>query len=211
MVSVGQQLSLMCIGQDVRGNIKLSLKVTLPQPDVVSEAPVSVIKEAPKDWTSVGSMLSGHEEQEPVEDEMHVSRSTGNPSNSSAPAFLIRSAAECDEEEKCVSLSLASKGTSKTVRATKRDHKEKQTRPQSDESDSSVSSFDLSSLTLDNLNDKGAKAEAPISAKGLKLGTKMSAKVYQVRAHGLVLDLGNGIRGMYRFEVCMILLLMILN
>lgn len=34
----------------------------------------------------------------------------------------------------------------------------------------------------------------------LKIGTKVTAKVYQIRARGLVLDLGGGLRGMYRFE-----------
>lgn len=50
-------------------------------------------------------------------------------------------------------------------------------------------------------SDEVAEKEDPISAKKLKLGAKVTAKVHQVRARGLVLDLGNGIRGMYRFEV----------
>lgn len=44
-------------------------------------------------------------------------------------------------------------------------------------------------------------AEAPLDAKNLKLGVKLTAKVHQIRTHGLVLDLGGDIRGMYRFEV----------
>ncbi|MCI17428.1 polyribonucleotide nucleotidyltransferase 2 mitochondrial-like, partial [Trifolium medium] len=48
-------------------------------------------------------------------------------------------------------------------------------------------------------NKKEGKGNAPSSAKDVKLGTKVNAKVYQIREHGLVLDLG-GIRGMYRFE-----------
>jgi polyribonucleotide nucleotidyltransferase len=51
------------------------------------------------------------------------------------------------------------------------------------------------------LNDEDAKVVSPLSAKSLKLGMKIAAKVYQIRALGLVLDLGNGVRGMYRFEV----------
>ncbi|XP_071705212.1 polyribonucleotide nucleotidyltransferase 2, mitochondrial-like [Rutidosis leptorrhynchoides] len=35
----------------------------------------------------------------------------------------------------------------------------------------------------------------------LKLGMKVTAKIREVRACGLVLDLGGGIKGMYRFEV----------
>lgn len=44
-------------------------------------------------------------------------------------------------------------------------------------------------------------AEAPVTAKKLKIGTKLVAKVHQVRARGLVLDCGGELRGMYRFEV----------
>ena len=40
-----------------------------------------------------------------------------------------------------------------------------------------------------------------VTAEDLKLGTQVTAKVSQIRAHGLVLDLGGGLRGMYRFEV----------
>lgn len=45
-----------------------------------------------------------------------------------------------------------------------------------------------------------SKAEAPLDAKNLKLGMELTAKVHQIRAHGLVLDLGSDIRAMYRFE-----------
>lgn len=48
------------------------------------------------------------------------------------------------------------------------------------------------------------KSQQPVSVDNLKLGTKLTAKVQQIRARGLVLDLGNGIRGMYRFEVQLI-------
>lgn len=44
-------------------------------------------------------------------------------------------------------------------------------------------------------------ADAPLDAKKLKIGTELTAKVQQIRAHGLVLDCGSDIRGMYRFEV----------
>ena len=47
-----------------------------------------------------------------------------------------------------------------------------------------------------------AGESASVSARKLKIGTEMTAKVHQVRTHGLVLDLGGGIRGMYKFEVC---------
>ncbi|KAL9366991.1 hypothetical protein Peur_038190 [Populus x canadensis] len=204
VISVGQQLSLMCIGQDVRGNIKLSLKATLPQlkskKNNVTEEPVPVIKEAPKVWTSVGNLPNEQEEQKLTDAELMLSRSTVKPSTSSNPGFLIRSAAECDEEDKTVSLNQGSKSNSKTLRATKRDRKQKTKVPESDDSDASIYSSGHSSHTVDRLNDEDAKVVSPLSAKSLKLGMKIAAKVYQIRALGLVLDLGNGVRGMYRFE-----------
>lgn len=204
VISVGQQLSLMCIGQDVRGNIKLSLKATLPQlkskKNNVTEEPVPVIKEAPKVWTSVGNLPNEQEEQKITDAELMLSRSTVKPSTSSNPGFLIRSAAECDEEDKTVSLNQGSKSNSKTLRATKRDRKQKTKVPESDDSDASIYSSGHSSHTVDHLNDEDAKVVSPLSAKSLRLGMKIAAKVYQIRALGLVLDLGNGVRGMYRFE-----------
>lgn len=204
VISVGQQLSLMCIGQDVRGNIKLSLKATLPQlkskKNNVTEEPVPVIKEAPKVWTSVGNLPNEQEEQKLTDAELMLSRSTVKPSTSSNPGFLIRSAAECDEEDKTVSLNQGSKSNSKTLRATKRDRKQKTKVPESDDSDASIYSSGHSSHTVDHLNDEDAKVVSPLSAKSLRLGMKIAAKVYQIRALGLVLDLGNGVRGMYRFE-----------
>lgn len=204
VISVGQQLSLMCIGQDVRGNIKLSLKATLPQlkskKNNVTEEPVPVIKEAPKVWTSVGNLPNEQEEQKITDAELMLSRSTVKPSTSSNPGFLIRSAAECDEEDKTVSLNQGSKSNSKTLRATKRDRKQKTKVPESDDSDASIYSSGHSSHAVDRLNDEDAKVVSPLSAKSLKLGMKIAAKVYQIRALGLVLDLGNGVRGMYRFE-----------
>lgn len=204
VISVGQQLSLMCIGQDVRGNIKLSLKATLPQlkskKNNVTEEPVPVIKEAPKVWTSVGNLPNEQEEQKITDAELMLSRSTVKPSTSSNPGFLIRSAAECDEEDKTVSLNQGSKSNSKTLRATKRDRKQKTKVPESDDSDASIYSSGHSSHAVDRLNDEDAKVVSPLSAKSLRLGMKIAAKVYQIRALGLVLDLGNGVRGMYRFE-----------
>jgi polyribonucleotide nucleotidyltransferase len=142
VISVGQQVSLMCIGQDVRGNIKLSLKATLPQlkskKNNVTEEPVPVIKEAPKVWTSVGNLPNEQEEQKLTDAELMLSRSTVKPSTSLNPGFLIRSAAECDEEDKTVSLNQGSKSNSKTLRATKRDRKRKTKVPESDDSDASI-------------------------------------------------------------------------
>ncbi|KAG6392489.1 hypothetical protein SASPL_146711 [Salvia splendens] len=45
-----------------------------------------------------------------------------------------------------------------------------------------------------------SKVDTPLHAKKLTIGTELTAKVHQIRAHGLVLDCGSDIRGMYRFE-----------
>lgn len=215
VVSVGQQLSLRCIGQDVRGNIKLSLKAVSPRPgtDVkgVVEGSVPVNKQATDVWASVGDVSNGQNPELP----MRKNETPGvNSSTSSTPAVLIRSAAECDEEEKASGFSQSSKSTLKSTLASKSNSKPKKFTSQSDffsstniQKSTSFSQREREELaeclfgTEDGDEDnKGTRVEAIVSAKNLKLGTKVAAKVYQVRARGLVLDLGGGIRGMYRFE-----------
>lgn len=215
VVSVGQQLSLRCIGQDVRGNIKLSLKAVSPRPEAdvkgVVEGSVPVNKQATDVWASVGDVSNGQNPELP----MRKNETPGvNSSTSSTPAVLIRSAAECDEEEKASGFSQSSKSTLKSTLASKSNSKPKKSTSQSDffsstniQKSTSFSQREREKLaeclfgTEDGDEDnKGTRAEAIVSAKNLKLGTKVAAKVYQVRARGLVLDLGGGIRGMYRFE-----------
>ncbi|KAL6551473.1 Polyribonucleotide nucleotidyltransferase 2, mitochondrial [Orobanche gracilis] len=144
VVSVGQVLNCMCIGLDVRGNINLSLKAITGGPGSQSNPAVKEsaahVQRTPEVWKPVSNV---HKKQ----------KSSG--SESSSP-IVIRSAAECDKEEKSAAL---------------------------------------------NGNSKGEfTADAPLNAKNLKLGVKLTAKVHQIRTHGLVLDLGGDIRGMYRFE-----------
>ncbi|KAK9225011.1 hypothetical protein WN943_010052 [Citrus x changshan-huyou] len=215
VVSVGQQLSLRCIGQDVRGNIKLSLKAVSPRPEAdvkgVVEGSVPVNKQATDVWASVGDVSNGQNPELP----MRKNETPGvNSSTSSTPAVLIRSAAECDEEEKASGFSQSSKSTLKSTLASKSNSKPKKFTSQSDffsstniQKSTSFSQREREELaeclfgTEDGDEDnKGTRVEAIVSAKNLKLGTKVAAKVYQVRARGLVLDLGGGIRGMYRFE-----------
>ncbi|XP_062151411.1 polyribonucleotide nucleotidyltransferase 2, mitochondrial [Alnus glutinosa] len=242
VVSIGQQVSLMCIGQDVRGNIKLSLKATLPRPgsetNYVVEGSVPSAKEEPNIWASVEEVSDGQENQNSTSEELSGSKyemSGLNPSTSSIPTILIRSAAECDEEEKSAAWSQNPKSTTNPAGASKSEGKSKTSCPQGDSqfSDSIISptknvkyskrvlenrekeshsilrsqdgdgnKYDFASLlrTSDDLIDKMDEAKGPISAKKMKIGTKLTAKVYQIRAHGLVLDLGGGLRGMYRFE-----------
>lgn len=202
VISIGEQLSLICIGQDVRGNIKLSLKATLPRPrsetnNVVEES-VSSTKEAPSIWASAGDLSSNGQQNQ-----SSISEAGGINASTSSPPILIRSAAECDEEEKSAGLVQNSKATSRPVGASETDHK-----PKTFHQDSSVLAKPGLLQTINGKMSKsfsqkeGDKTEvrSPITAKTLKIGTKVTAKVYQIRTGGLVLDLGGGIRGMYRFE-----------
>ncbi|KAL0450686.1 UNVERIFIED_CONTAM: Polyribonucleotide nucleotidyltransferase 2, mitochondrial [Sesamum latifolium] len=146
VVSVGQVLNVMCIGLDVRGNINLSLKATLPKlgsntdPAVVES--VAPVLQTPKVWKPDNNVQKEQESKD--EQPMGVGESLSS--------IVIRSAAECDDEEKSAGLNRSSKG------------------------------------------------EVPMDAKKLKLGMEVTAKVHQIRAQGLVLDLGGGIHGMFRFE-----------
>ncbi|KAI4348184.1 hypothetical protein L6164_008938 [Bauhinia variegata] len=176
VVSVGQQISVACIGQDVRGNIKLSRKATLPRPreldsnDMV-EGPVPSAKETPNIRAPSGNMSTTQEQENCV--------SELPPPSAKIPSILIRSPEECDGEEKGTSLNHSSKKARKSVNDSELDRKSKPRQSQ------------------DVVH--GDK-EPTITSKSLKLGTKLTAKVYQVRARGLILDLGGQLRGMYRFE-----------
>ncbi|KAK0588685.1 hypothetical protein LWI29_004176 [Acer saccharum] len=239
VVSIGQQLSLMCIGTDVRGNIKLSLKATSPRLESdkrnVVEGSVPVQKEATHVWASIEDVSTGQKQESPFSKN---NTSRVNHSTSSIPTVLIRSVAECDEEEKSSGLSRSSESGLKPTAAPKCDVRKKKVPSQDDEvlslfnipnsfssskpkipksflekgrkkASNSTPKFkdgdeDRCSTsqtdTHDKLSDEETKVESLMTTKNLKLGTKVNAKVYQIRAHGLVLDLGGGIRGMYRFE-----------
>uniref|UniRef100_M1A8G6 polyribonucleotide nucleotidyltransferase n=1 Tax=Solanum tuberosum TaxID=4113 RepID=M1A8G6_SOLTU len=219
VVSVGKQLSLMCIGQGVHGNIKLSLKATLPRPK--SKTGISVDAPTSQEvnvWAAIEDVSNEQKNQGAT-----VGPETNDSTLKSAtPAVLIRSAAECDEEEK--SDALNSKGDNGSQSASK---SEKKTRIPSSLSESGFSSRSAKKskrgkdAILDLISDDAseqkhtpevglhsqigsdkddATSETPMSANKLKLGMRLTAKVHQIRALGLVLDLGGGIRGMYRFE-----------
>ncbi|KAL8532702.1 hypothetical protein ACS0TY_009060 [Phlomoides rotata] len=197
ILSVGQVLNVMCIGLDVRGNINLSLKATLPKPKSkttpVGESAVKVQKPA----NNVDK-----------EQENKADKSPGG--GDSSPSFVIRSATECDEEEK----SSPPKPRSKTLvqRAPKiRRPINNVRKEQENEGDQSLGDGEsLSSILIRSAAecDEEEKSscpqhnskEAPLDVKKLKIGMELTAKVHQIRAHGLVLDLGGSNRGMYRFE-----------
>nr|GLL26654.1 polyribonucleotide nucleotidyltransferase 2, mitochondrial [Ipomoea trifida] len=233
VVSVGQQLSLMCIGRDVRGNIKLSLKSTLT--GARSKKEDSIGKSTPTSqssniWVPIGEVSKDQEKQDAsARDELLESDETAEQSSApETPAFLIRSAAECDEEERTTGVDLSSK-TSNTSRTPKPDEKSKallehtdiDSSPKLDLSSRNVKKFkkgneSIADLVSDYEGEDKSTSKAPrqsksdlnkdstvetaIKANKLKLGMKLVAKVHQIRALGLVLDLGGGLRGMYRFE-----------
>ncbi|KAG4128576.1 hypothetical protein ERO13_D09G027600v2 [Gossypium hirsutum] len=226
VVSVGQQISLMCIGQDVRGNIKLSRKATLPRPESetksVVEGSAPVTKEKPNIWASPENMSKG-EQLESTLEELVPSKMENTESNRSAslmPSVVIRSAAECDEEEKSAGLSKTSKSAPKPKGTLKKGSKQKKIQSSDNMPDLSLSimlseslsqmggnkeftSQDEGEANLSDQNDKETGGKTPVTPQKLKLGTKVTAKIYQIRARGLVLDLGGGIRGMYKFEMMM--------
>ncbi|KAL2523313.1 Polyribonucleotide nucleotidyltransferase 2 [Forsythia ovata] len=188
VVSVGQVLNLMCIGLDVRGNVSLSLKATLPRPGLKTNASVAA-QEAPRVWEPIDNVNEKkYQDDKPLD--------SGASLLSGTSGVLIRSAVECDEEEKSAGLNKKSKH---------RSYSESKSNAKSpiENIANSVSDVEDESNTDSQgvLNNNKSTAEAPLSVKKLKLGTEMTAKVHQVRARGLVLDLGGGIRGMYRFEI----------
>lgn len=237
VVSVGQKLSLMCIGQDVHGNIKLSLKATSPRhgglkTNDVLEGSIASAKETANIWTPVENVSSTQEQQNSASELCLSNLELGEAKSpaSQVPVILIRSAAECDEEEKSSSSNLSSEApcddnglqldrkskSRQSQNATDSPHKSKSRRSQNADSPSShsgplpytnvkktkLSAQKKSKSNLQRPEGDGQQTEdkSSVTAEDLKLGTKITAKVYQIRAHGLVLDLGGGLRGMYRFE-----------
>lgn len=106
MVSVGQVLNLMCIGLDVRGNINLSLKATLPKTGSKATPIVggstNPVQQTPKDWklTNNAETKQENKDDQPAE------------AVESLSSIVIRSAAECDEADRSSGLNHPSKGSS---------------------------------------------------------------------------------------------------
>jgi polyribonucleotide nucleotidyltransferase len=100
----------MCIGQDVHGNIKLSLKATLRGPggsetNDIAEGSAASAKETAKIWAPVWGASSITQEQNSASELSVEKNEVGktNPSASETPVILIRSVEECDEKEKSIS------------------------------------------------------------------------------------------------------------
>lgn len=184
VVSVGQKISLRCIGQDLRGNIKLSLKATLPGQKAEGQNgnSVSSLESVPP----VGEVYkSQHETQNSTSSTSLVDTGVGSKVNptSLVSSILIRSAKDCDEEEK--------KFAGKNLKFEDTRKPKSASRPKGQSKPS----------TQNGVKNNKVEVESSTTTRNLKIGMKVRAKIYQVRARGLVLDLGEGVRGMYRFEV----------
>lgn len=216
VVSIGQQLTLMCIGQDVRGNIKLSLKATKSGSKSVPSNGESVPKTIQRSniWASTENEIASQDNLQDSTLEKCETRGLDNPSISSSPAVLIRTAAECDEEEKLSGLVQSSKSKSKLSVTLKLDHKSKSSADQSETfsdlfshlidnskgSTNSHSGLNENEVVSSKKNTKKDLTSSGVDSRKLKIGKKLTATVHQIRARGLVLDLGGGLLGMYRFE-----------
>ena len=219
IVTVGQVLSLMCIGQDVRGNIKLSLKATLPQPrkkkDLESQDPLPSQEVG---WAAVENMPSLGADAEPSSSKQEEAPAF------STPSVIIRSEADCDAQDAvngpkkrpkvakssprpykapsaCQEVRTAT--AKKAPGATKKTKKVKIKESGSDGLESSGS--EVPEQTASNTLDL---KQSPVNFQSgsMKLGDVITAKVYQIRAFGLVLELSDGARGMHKFKVTIQLL-----
>jgi polyribonucleotide nucleotidyltransferase len=222
ILTVGQVLSLMCIGQDVRGNIKLSLKATLPQPrkkDVKSKDPLPSQEVG---WAAVENMPSVGADAEPSSSK-HEDGTTEAPAFST-PSVIIRSEADCDAQD----VANGPKKRAKVAKSSPRPYKapsncqevrtatakkapgttKKTKKVKIEESGSGgleTSGSDVPEQTASNTLDL---KQSPVNFQSgsMKLGDVVTAKVYQIRAFGLVLELSDGARGMHKFEVTYITL-----
>lgn len=232
----------MCIGQDVRGNIKLSLKATLPLPhlsegkNLGAENSNDQSIEQPVETRAALEDVAISNESPNINMEFSIGSKEENSetvSQDSVPPVIIRSVTECEAQDSSATESSESRAvknmkSSSLKRTIFKGSARKKISPQLAQifGDIVTTSTSNDEVTVSRLKDKQKKVEKTIeclkgvassleennvasapsnvsfTAKTLKLGDRFSAKVRQVRAHGLVLELGNGIRGMYRFEVC---------
>nr|CAB3447244.1 unnamed protein product [Digitaria exilis] len=219
VVTVGQGLSLMCIGQDVRGNIKLSLKATLPKPRKKKDSEIKdPLPSQGVGWAAVENMPSVGVDAEPSSCQLDNGTTEEAPAFSS-PSVIIRSADDCDAQDaangpkKRVKVAKASPrpykppSQHKEVRtatakkapgATKKTKKEKSEESGSNSLETSGSQ-ELPEQTASSTQDL---KQSPVNFRSgsMKLGDVVTAKVYQIRAFGLVLELSDGGRGMHKFE-----------
>lgn len=222
IVTVGQVLSLTCIGQDVRGNIKLSLKATLPHPPKKKSASEDTTPSPSQNvigWAAVDNMPSKDPGVEPPNSKDEDVTIEDTPSFST-PSVIIRSAVDCDAQDdangpaKKRSKVASSKVAKSSPRVYKQAKEQQEVRTVAAKKASSTSSVkknkkvkadDSGSNGLDNIpeldisNTLKSSVLKNFRSGSMKLGDVVTAKVYQIRAYGLVLELSDGVRGMHKF------------
>ncbi|XP_047081950.1 polyribonucleotide nucleotidyltransferase 2, mitochondrial-like [Lolium rigidum] len=222
IVSVGQVLSLTCIGQDVRGNIKLSLKATLPhrhKKELASQDTAPLANQDIVGWAAVENMASKDFDVELSSSKDEDITSEETPAFST-PAVIIRSAADCDAQDvadaptKKQSKAASSKAAKSSPRVYKAAKERQEAKPASPKKASSTSTAkknkkvkadDSGSNGLDAIPEQDISNTLKCSTStnfrsgSMKLGDVVTVKVYQIRAYGLVLELSDGVRGMHKF------------
>ncbi|CAN8299813.1 unnamed protein product [Cochlearia groenlandica] len=211
VLHIGKYITTMCIETDVRGNIKLSLKALLPKPasDPEQNPMVKDSSTVSIEASSVGETVTSM----PSAVEPHQTNKLA------VPSVVIRTAAECDELEKsppvetkskrAVTLKPDRKLKSTASKQTVTLKEEEVTAPEETlancgeklkQDEILKNKAKKSSSRKVKQSENEAEERASVSTQELKIGTEMTAKVQQVRTRGLVLDLGGGISGMYKFE-----------
>lgn len=224
IISVGQALSLTCIGQDVRGNIKLSLKANLPHPhrpenELASEDATLLPSQDLVGWAAVENMPSKDADVK-SSNSKDVDDTTEETPAFSTPAVIIRSAADCDAQDvangptKKRSKAASSKVAKPSPRVSKPTKEHQEARKATPKKASTTSTAkknkkakadDSASNGLDAIPEQEIsntlKYSSPKNFRSgsIKLGDVVTAKVYQIRAYGLVLELSDGVRGMHKF------------
>lgn len=153
ILTLGDEISLKCIGQDLRGNVKLSLKA-LESPNGEDN-----LNSFSADSSSVDAASGGGDDANLVSSD---DEDDNFDSGYDTPDIVVRSPSDCE------SLDSQEKKSSQNHQ------------------------------TVNNQNDVHQNDNR---SKNLKVGDTTEATVYQIRVNGLVLDLGGGLKGMYKFEV----------
>ncbi|ESQ41423.1 hypothetical protein EUTSA_v10012572mg [Eutrema salsugineum] len=228
VLHIGKYITMMCIDTDVRGNIKLSLKALLPKPErkpVCNPEKNTVVEESSTvsiETSSVGETVASMpsvvetpqksklavpavvirtavecdeaEKSSPVDKNTKPKRATTQKPDRKLKSTASKQTAM--QKEKVVLESTAPEETLAICGETlKQDEKFEST-----SADLVSSSKTKKSSRKEKQAENESEESASISPRTLKIGTEMMAKVHQVRTRGLVLDLGGGIRGMYKFE-----------
>jgi polyribonucleotide nucleotidyltransferase len=224
VVSVGQSLSLTCVGQDVRGNIKLSLKATLPPPRDKKKSENKDTNSLPSQgiigWAAVENSPSVHADGEPSSSKHDDGTPEEGPAFST-PAVVIRSVDECDSHDAANS---PTKKQRKVAKSSPRPYKSASGREEvrtaapkkassakkikKGKTDDSNKSDELETSApmvpeqcASNAQDMKHSSPRNLRSGSVKLGDVVTAKVCQIRTYGLVLELSDGEHGMHKFQV----------